>query len=342
MIRPEQINLYCDNGYLNTGELLKLPFTFIWVIGGRGTGKTYGFLRDIITSGQEFMLLRRTATQIQLLQTPEFSPFGKLNADFGWDLVPRSISKEISGIYHAEEAGAPIGFMAPLSTFANTRGFNADTLDIILFDEFIKEKQERYMKGEAFAFLNAYETMNRNRELEGRPPIRAVFCSNSVELDNPLFVELGFVTLFERMKREGREIQFAPKFDSVFINLEHSPISEAKRTTALYRLAHRSSFAEMSLDNSFSIDYTAYQSLPLIEYKPLVSVGEITVYKHKSNGSYYCTPHYSGSPPRYGTSEAELKRFKSAWAMQLSSAYLARKIVFETYYTEALLTRFLK
>lgn len=342
MIRPEQINLYCDNGYLNTGELLKLPFTFIWVIGGRGTGKTYGFLRDIITSGQEFMLLRRTATQIQLLQTPEFSPFGKLNSDFGWDLVPRSISKEISGIYHAEEAGAPIGFMAPLSTFANTRGFNADTLDIILFDEFIKEKQERYMKGEAFAFLNAYETMNRNRELEGRPPIRAVFCSNSVELDNPLFVELGFVTLFERMKREGREIQFAPKFDSVFINLEHSPISEAKRTTALYRLAHRSSFAEMSLDNSFSIDYTAYQSLPLIEYKPLVSVGEITVYKHKSNGSYYCTPHYSGSPPRYGTSEAELKRFKSAWAMQLSSAYLARKIVFETYYTEALLTRFLK
>ncbi len=340
-MRPGNIALYADNGYLNTGELLKLPFTFIWVIGGRGTGKTYGFLRDIIQSGQEFMLLRRTATQVQLLQTPEFSPFGKLNSDFGWDLVPKSISKEITGIYHAEEAGAPIGFMAPLSTFANTRGFNADTLDIILFDEFIKEKQERYMKGEAFAFLNAYETMNRNRELEGRPPIRAVFCSNSVELDNPLFIELGFVTLFERMKREGREIQFAPKFDSVFINLEHSPISEAKRTTALYRLARQSTFAEMSLDNSFAIDYNAYQSLPLGEYKPLVKVGEITLYKHKSNGSYYCTPHTSGSPDTYGTSDAELRRFRRTWGMQISTAYLARRITFETYYTEALLTRFM-
>ena len=59
--------LYLDNGYLNIPYVLgyKMPFTF--VIGGRGTGKTYGALKYAIENKLNIALIRRTQTQIDML-----------------------------------------------------------------------------------------------------------------------------------------------------------------------------------------------------------------------------------------------------------------------------------
>ena len=46
---------------------------------------------------------------------------------------------------------------------------------------------------------------------------------------------------------------------------------------------------------------------PLSEYKPYVAVGELTVYKHKSQKAYYVTEHRSGNPPTFKTDEVVTK-----------------------------------
>ena len=65
-----------------------------------------------------------------------------------------------------------------LSTFGNLRGVDFSDVDMIFFDEFVPQKNARPIKAEAEAFFNLYETVNRNRELDGRPPVRVLMLSN--------------------------------------------------------------------------------------------------------------------------------------------------------------------
>ena len=79
-----------------------------------------------------------------------------------------------------------------LSVVANIRGIDFSDYDYILFDEFIPSDGERPIKREFEAFLNFYETVNRNRELEGKPAvkcflIRASFLSTVTPAQLPTF-----------------------------------------------------------------------------------------------------------------------------------------------------------
>lgn len=340
--------LFLPSGYVNMRAVFELPFTFIWIVGGRGTGKTYGALEYLLESNTRFMLLRRTASQAQIVQNPAMTPIKSVVNDHGWKYTVAPVVKGVGGIYEYQNTDGKdeliypaAGYIASLSTFANVRGFDASDIDAIFYDEFIKEEHEKGMKGEADALLNAYETMNRNRELQGRKPIKMVAASNSTDLANPYFVRLGLVTEFERMRQRGQMVRELPGRDTCIIDLQHSPISEQKRNTALYRMARNTEFASMALDNAFGVDLGQYKSKSLKEYKPMLAVGELVVYRHKSRQEFYVTPHRSGNPPYYGTSKQELTRFRlqNRWIV---AAYINQQISFESYFCEALLCQYLK
>ena len=53
------MGLYLDSGYANIAYILSKGVTFNFVIGGRGTGKTYGALQHIINNDIKFALMRR-------------------------------------------------------------------------------------------------------------------------------------------------------------------------------------------------------------------------------------------------------------------------------------------
>lgn len=341
-------DLFLPSGYVSMRAVFELPFTFIWIVGGRGTGKTYGALEYLLEENIRFMLLRRTASQAQIVQNPAMSPIKSVVSDRNWQYTVTPVVKGIGGVYEYESVDGKdeliypaAGYIASLSTFANVRGFDASDIDAIFYDEFIKEEHEKGMKGEADALLNAYETMNRNRELQGRKPIKMVAASNSTDLANPYFVRLGLVTEFERMRTKGMMIRELPGRDTCIIDLRHSPISDQKRNTALYRMARDTEFASMALDNDFGIDMSMYKSRSLKEYNPMIAVGELTIYRHKSRQEFYVSPHKSGNPPYYGTSKQELTRFRlhNRW---LVSAYIRQQISFESYFCETLLCQYLK
>lgn len=333
--------MYTKEGYIDFNYIMKDTAPFIFIVGGRGSGKTYGAIKYALENGLPFFFMRRTQTQIDLIKNDSFSPFKAVDES----VVVASINKNLSGIYHGSQnadgtwsaAGPPIGYMCALSTISNIRGFDASDVDLIIYDEFIGEAHERPIKNEGQAFLNAYETINRNRELNGEEPVKVLALANSNSLANPIFVELQLVTPVEKMLRSSdnkngyTSYKNASRGVSVYM-INRSPILEAKQQTALYKLSGDSEFSSMALRNKFTAEEMDHiKSEDLKPYRLICCVGEICVYKRKDNTRYYITGHKSGSTQsEYQSTSTDLKRFRRDQYF-LWLAYLKGKILFESY-----------
>ena len=71
------MSLYLDNGYVNAREWFEDPATFIFAIGGRGTGKTFGaleYLTNPENSAGKFVYMRRSQSQIDACKLAELNP----------------------------------------------------------------------------------------------------------------------------------------------------------------------------------------------------------------------------------------------------------------------------
>lgn len=341
-------DLYLPDGWVNMSALMTDTPPFVAICGGRGTGKTYGALKECIENKIRFVYMRRMQTQVDLIMKPEFQPFKKLNADLGWNIEPFKLNKYVAGFYDAGvnergkiiPLGEPYGYMMALSTISNLRGFDLSDVDCIFLDEFIPERHERPMKDEASAFFNAYETINRNRELDGQPPLKCVMMSNANDLGNPFFLELNLVMKCEKMRERGLEYMEDRKRGIALVILKCSPISEQKNNTALYRLTEGTEFKEMAISNEFAGEERGrIGSRPLGEYTAKVRVGEIVVYKHKSRREFYVSSHLSGNCPTYGTGHVSLMRFRKEY-LWLWREYLCNNILFESYLCEILFQRY--
>lgn len=331
------MGIYLDNGYLDIEKILsyKMPFNFI--VGGRATGKTYGALKYAYESHTRFILMRRTQAQTDLINKAEFNPYKAINQDLGTDIQVKSISKYNSKIYEPAEDGEQLlGYTCALSTISNLRGFDASDCRLLVWDEFIPEKHERPIKGEGAAFLNAYETINRNRELKGDDPLQVLGLANAFNIANPVFLELGLVGRCEKMKNTDQELFIDKERGILLVLLQHSKISRAKADTALYRLSS-GSYNDMALSNDFiynNADNIKAQALK--EYKLLCTVGEISIYRHKSNREYYVSEHRTGTAPQYKSDEVGLMRYRRKHGLILAPAYVNNRVQFENILTKSL------
>ena len=343
------MNLYTPEGWLDAPAIMAGALTFNIIVGGRGTGKTFGFLQQLrLDNPRPFLLMRRTQVQADLISNPRFSPLLALDRVRGCHTLTKKINKYIGGIYEAEvnkdgtmEAyGPPLGYTAALSSIHNVRGYSADVDDII-FDEFNPEKGERQTISDEFnSFRNAYETLNRNRELEGRDPIRVWMLSNSNTLGNPYFIGLRIVEQVDKMIRKGQEVWKDPERGLMVVNLAASPISEKKAATALYRLTGPDEFTGMALGNEFSQEARSRTgSIPLRELIPLVQIGELQIYRHKGGRQLYGSLHRSGAPEVFSTDDAGIARFRAKYGW-LWEYYMEDQIIWQTYLPELLFRKF--
>ena len=326
--------IYLPSGYLNIRGILSYKCTFNFIVGGRATGKTYGALSTVLDDHIKFMLMRRTQAQADLINKPDFSPFKPVCDDKHIEITTASVSKYNAKFMLDDET---IGYTCALSTIANMRGFDASDVKLLIYDEFIPERHERPIKSEGAAFLNAYETMNRNRELKGKRPLTVLCLANAFDIANPIFLELGLVGIAEKMKQNGREL-YIDRDKSILILLpDSSKIMKEKNNTALYRLTEGSEFKAMALNNDFIYNPTEnIKSLPLREFNPVVTVGEITIYKHKSKRLYYVSEHRTGNPPTFTTDEIGLKRYIKNYGMRFYRLYMQNCFKFENMLTKSL------
>lgn len=344
------INYYLENGYADMHSLMGLDVPIIFIIGGRGTGKTYGALKELLERNEKFILMRRTQAQCDVISKKDFSPFRALQLDDpSLHITVNSVSKYNAAFSHAsfDDNGkevaidTPFCYSAALSTIANLRGFDASDVNVLLYDEFIGEKHERPITNEGAALLNAYETINRNRELQGREPLKLIGLSNSNDMNCPIFYTLNIVSNVEKMARSGKSLYLNHDRGIAVIMLQNSPISDRKRNTALYRLTSGSKFEDMALNNKFSgEDFSYIGSRPLQEFKPLVAFDDLCVYVHKSKNEYYVTAHISGTPPLFYDTDIDRKHFRQAYR-SLYAQIIAGNVVFSNYYAKNKLTNVL-
>lgn len=344
--------LYLPSGYLNWewifSKLRVYPYCFI--VGGRGTGKTYGLLEYLVEHNLFFNYMRRLQKQVDKLKCDQYQPFKKLNLKRGWSIYPFT-SEDGAVFYEAStnekgkriQTGDPFGYMMALSTLSNFRGGDISDIDISVLDEFIPEKHERKIPSEGFAFLNAIETIARNRELEGEDPMPMICLANANDMANAIFLELGLVKIAQHMKMTGQELYFNKDRRLMIIYMEDSPISRKKKKTSLYQLAGGDSdFSKMAADNEF-IEETSGQikSMRLAEYSPIVAIGGICIYRHKSNNTYYISEHISGSVPVLKTTEIDRTRLRRSY-IEIWWKHLERKVWFENRLCEILFIDYYK
>lgn len=315
------MNLYLDNGFIDSSLWYKDSAPFIVALGGRGTGKTYGVLRDATTGKYgKFVYIRRNDTQLQAAKLPELNPFKRVNADTGSDLMFASMGKFVAGIYHGKPvdgvikpSGAPVGIGVSLSVFSNIRGVDGMDYQSLIFDEFVKESHERPIRNEGEAFLNMYETLNRNRELPplSQAPLKCLLLANSNDLRSPILDALGIVDEIDKMIRKGQMYKNT-RNGMLSIYLYHdSPVSKAKQSTALYTVSNSDDFRKMALENEFSMsNYEKVTSRPLREYTPLVSIGNVTVYEHARRNSEYYVIEGVKAEARYTLYPVDMMAFK--------------------------------
>lgn len=345
------INLYDNNGYLNMENILKTKLPFIFIIGGRGTGKTFGALKYVLEHNIKFVFLRRTQTQVDLIAKQEFSPLKPVAEFLHIDVVSVPLTKYNVGFYKAvvnEEGklspvGECLGYSMALSTVSNLRGFSAEDVQCILFDEFIPERHERPIKEEASALWNCYESLNRNRELYGKPPIQLICMANSNDAGNSVFTDLKLISKVESMKLKGQNYSLDYNRGIGIFMPDNSRISRAKRETALYKMTAGSDFEQMALANEF--DDFRYRdnikSMPLKEFKPLCIVGELGIYKHKSQNTYYITTAQMSSPDEYKATDKDLKRFRRKYGY-VWLAYLRNLVTFEDATSEIIFNKYIE
>ena len=313
--------IYTPSGWVNWDYILDQEASFISVVGARGVGKTYGIFKKLKEDKKKFIYLRRLKSQLDQCSKNDGNPFKKINDDLGCNILPFS-SGGIVMFKEGGKAGETVAVGVALSVVANIRGIDFSDYDYIVFDEFIASSGEHPIKSEFSAFLNFYETVNRNRELEGKKAVKCIMLGNANTLINPYFASWHFMKTAVRMIIGNQMVWRSADKTRMVIMLLNSPISHKKKETALYQNAN-DDFITMALDNAFRTDETNIKSEPLTEYIHLVSIGEIGIYKHKSERKYYVSSTVSNKP-YYESFGISLKMFQQDFYM-LRVHYMVRK-----------------
>lgn len=309
------------------------PYTYI--IGGRGIGKTFGtldlFMDSEFMQGAPFIYMRNKSIQLKESATAFGNPFKKWNKlrDRSVQIVPEGehyiIQEKILEGKKVKDINV-YGYAVSLSTFENLRGVDLSDVKYVLFDEFIELGTLTF---DQFAtFSNFYETVNRNRELEGEEPLKVILLSNAQKLDNPILAKYGLITIIEDMLKSGTTTRTTRDYT---IMLPKSNVSEEKKNTVLYRMTQGTEFFDEAINNTFANDsFTGIKKRPLNEYVGLAKIDDMYIFRHKHDANYYITFKRCTNVPEFTSKDGRLL-FMHNYGMHLIEMYAAGRLYFENF-----------
>lgn len=223
--------------YYSRNDLLSYNALFNFVVGERGTGKTYQFkdwsISDFIKNKNQFVYVRRYKT--------EFKDIG----NFFDDIMKKYPEHEFSvahGKFYIDKEIA--GFYIPLSTSITKKSVAYPNVNKIGFDEFILEKSTlHYLPNEVNAFLGLYETIARDRN-----NVRVMFMANSVTLINPYFL------FFDLQVSKTKRFWTFKNNDLVVELTDLEEFKQHKKQTRFAKIIDGTEFSKYSIDGEFTGD----------------------------------------------------------------------------------------
>lgn len=284
--------------YTDIYPIVKDSDYFLYIfIGGRGIGKTYSMLKGAYYDNKKIIYLRRTQTMLENCCTELDNPYKSINRN-EYSNIHIQEQKDIAKIVNIEGTDVIeetiIGYGLGLNTFGKFRGADFSDVDYIVFDEFINLSGRTDFKNDSYLLFNLIETVNRNRELEGKPSIKIICISNAESIDNDLLRVLKLPEEIQKLKEKQNYIDDTATYtdDERGIYLSILKASETfidlKLKTKLAKLTEGTSFYEMAYNNEFTKDYFGDVSkIDFRELKPLVCYNNLYMYEHKSKGFMY-------------------------------------------------------
>ena len=328
-----------DNGYIEIEDTdLK---TLNILFGGRGIGKTYSILKHRIQNAlndpnQKFIWLRdsnevcKKIVAGNSLATPIC-----LNEPNMPKITIEKFEGSFTFVAHLSDGiMKPIGYLMALSTFHNARGINYDDVSCIVWDEFIPEEGTLVKKNQGAIFLNAYESVNRNREFDGLKPVQIIFLSNTNDIYSDVLADLGVNEIIESM---------AYNKESVFVNadmwikfLSSEAFYEKKKDTFIYRIANNDKFKNMALDNKFNNNLALVKrDLKLKNATGLLTVdGRYTLIQLEDNTLYFKLGCWKDLINYDMENDQEAILFRLLFSDKLRLKYIAGEMFFDSIYTQ--------
>lgn len=299
--------LYTNEGWLNFDYIASKGAWLNVIIGKRQVGKTYGTLKYMLDNNINHILLRRTTAEIDTIAAmPDLSPYKVFEPDYKVGLFKSG--KRMCRIcdYETDGDGKPTpthqrGIATSLAEISHIRGFNGSIFTDLVYDEFIPEKSVITRKTEGDAFLNAYTTINGNRELNSQLPLRVWLLANTNNIGSQILEALNLTDLILYMRRKGKEELY--NSNGIYVVQPSSEkITEARKETALMKQVNSNSdFYGMAIENEFSYDASPYiKTLPLKNLTPVWSYDDAVFCWQRSEGFYICrAPFKANANYRY-------------------------------------------
>lgn len=341
-VRNEDIFLDITNDMLHHVNVL---------FGGRGIGKTFSVLRHKIEEAyndeddrSKFIWLRDSEVVVKKIAAGNSlsQPIEDRIEGF-----PHVEIRKIEGNYvfaTIDDEGAIdriLGYLMALSTFHNARGINYDDVKTIIWDEFIPEEGAvvKYANMQGTVFLNMYESVNRNREIEteehpAEEPVTIVFLSNTNDIFSDVLQSLGLDKIIEHMHFNDLKEY---KDDDVWIDFfSNKAFYDKKKDTLIYRLNNNPKFTSMALDNSFNNSMALIKpNIKLNGSTGLINLDSKYVLLQLKDGSLYWKVGKYKKLQNYDmNNDQEALLFRFLFTDKLRLQYIAGNMYFDSIYTQ--------
>lgn len=309
--------------------------------GNRGPGKTYSILWHRIENAlndptkHKFIWLRDSETVVKKLAAKGFTaPIEADHPEIGTNVI-KKIDDNFCFVHNpGTEDEVIIGYLMALSTFHNARGLDYSDVDVIVFDEMMPEEGTIIRKGQGSLWLNAYESINRNRELKGYPPVMVIFLSNSNALYSEILEDFGLSAIVEKMHLEGLTTYTD---NDVWIEfIENPEFTEAKSKTLLYRLSKNRKFNDMALNNKFNDNMALIvPEVNLKGSKGILTLDQrYTLIQLADGRLYYKFAFWKGLINYDMDNKQEALLYAFMFADKLRYEYVAGNMIFDSIYTQ--------
>lgn len=229
--------------FWNVKEILSYNALFNFIVGNRGSGKSYGCkkwcIEDFVKNGNEFVWVRRFDSELDDFKTAFFSDIAH---EFeGVELEYKSYKFYVNGVV--------AGYAIPLSISQKKKSSSYPKVNKIIFDEFIIDKgSSYYLKKEVEVFLDLYETVMRMRETNIRG---AFFVANAITFTNPYFIYFKV----EKPKNKKMILKQGEILVQLFSNQD---FINKKKNTRFGKLIDNTDYGNYSINNEFLRDSTDF------------------------------------------------------------------------------------
>lgn len=233
--------------FWNYDNTLSHNCLFNFIIGDRGAGKTYGAKKRAIQNfkknGSEFIYLRRYKSELEDIKS--FFTDLVVNNEFPDD----TLKVEGKKFYINDKL---FGYAVALSTANKKKSTAFPKVSLIIYDEFIVEKQIlRYLTNEVGTFQDFYVTVSRYR------PVQVLFLANAITMQNPYFLH------YDIYLPHGKNI--FKKNDILLEMVENLSFKNHVKSTRVGQMLMNidKDYSKYAIDNEFLLDNRTF-----VEKKP--------------------------------------------------------------------------